>query len=157
MQLEHEVTTGAELEGRTMRWQELGERIVLVHAAITIDDAEWNTYAALTLNRRPVGTLVLVPPGCPGPNADQRRSLSDAVKRAGEPPIAIITHSPLHRHMITAMNWLSGGSMRAFSPDEIDAACEYGGFTGGAKAEALALAGRFTRQLGIAMHFPHLR
>ena len=133
-----------------------GETLVLVHARAAVTDGDWITLCDVIREHRPAGVLVFAPSGCPGPDAGQRRHLTATMERAGGHPVAVLTRVSLHRHIITALNWLGGGSMRAFSPDELDAACSYVGLTSANRSQVLATAERLARGLRVESDFPVL-
>jgi hypothetical protein len=137
----------------SMRTERVGQTMIVVHAAREIDSGEWSAYCQLFKDVRPAGALIFAPPGCPGPNADQRRQTADMLRASGNPPLAVLTHSAFHRHLITALNWLSGGNSRAFYPREIDDACAHARISATSRSQVLGAAARLAREQRVEQEF----
>jgi hypothetical protein len=89
---------------------------------------EWTAHcrghATLTYH----GVLVVADQSCPGPTSRQRAELADAFKaRARVPDVAVVTASSAHRGIVTVMNWLQKGSLKAYPPTRLGEALKYAG------------------------------
>jgi hypothetical protein len=95
--------------------------MLLVHAPEPPTDAEWDAYVDV-LMAQPFDGLVVWTDGV-GPNAGQRKRL---LARLGtrEQLTAVITSSILARGIVTALSWVNV-PIRAFSPNDVDAAIEF--------------------------------
>ena len=144
------------LTGTSLCLTSLGRTLVLVHRPCAIDTNEWQAHIDALLAQRPSGVVVVVPPGCPGPSADQRRRLGSALAGLGDLPIGVLTRSALHRHLITAINWITGGGTRAFAPSHLADAMEYAAVPVEQRATVAAKIAQLAHQMGIATDFPEV-
>jgi hypothetical protein len=103
------------LLGKTLAVYHRAHIGVVVHASVAPSAADW-TAMLHAMDPRTRAILVLVPPGCPGPSAAQRKETADHWLGHGDmPPTAVVTDSRLHRGIITAINWLVGNGVKAYA------------------------------------------
>jgi hypothetical protein len=101
-----------------------GEGLMLVsHTSATPTDAEWAPYFAELVKHDPrtLRSLAFTDGGAPG--GAQRKQLNDFLKGQAS-PAAVVTASGMVRGVVTALSWFNP-QMRAFQPDNVEAALRY--------------------------------
>ena len=122
-----------------------GGLFILLHTHLPPADSEWHPYnqelvrVDQTVGIEKCGTIVFTDGGSPG--GPQRKLVADLLK--GRASIcAVVTANPLVRGAVTALSWFNS-KIKAFPPDQVDAALEYIGVQsheiGLVRREALAL------------------
>ncbi len=107
------------MENRSIQWQTYGRVMLLAHADVAPDEAEWMRYAEDLVARAKQGTIdtLLVFTDGAGPSPRQRKSVIDVPKHFRT---VVITRSAISRGIVTALAWV-GVNIRAFAPSELDA------------------------------------
>lgn len=119
---------------RTVDGVELPELslFLLVHSRCAPSEQDWSRVIerswqpfARALRARGVRPRCLVwTPSGDGPDAKQRRII-DAVNREVQPSVAVVSASRFARGIVTAISWLGHTEIRAFEPDELEAALAF--------------------------------
>lgn len=110
----------------------IGNDIVFAHTERSPTDAEWNQGLDAFRNAPDPRTMrVFVYTAGGAPNAAQRARLN-ALLGGVQPPMAVMSTSPMARAAITAISWFNP-KMKGFSPDEPDRALDHLGVTGEAR------------------------
>ena len=123
---------------RTMRHEVLATTMLCVHGPLAVDDAEWTVWCGDSAAWSYDGVLVVVDRSCPGPNAQQRAELAEHMaKRASSPRTAVVTASAAHRGIVTVLNWLQKGTLKAYPPARLDEALKYAGVAPSARRKLL--------------------
>jgi len=123
---------------RTMRHEVVANTLLIVHGPLAVDDAEWTSYCDESATLSCGGALVVVDRSSPGPNARQRAQLAECIARRGShPQVAVIAASAAHRGIVTVMNWLQKGSVKAYSPARLSEALSYASVAPSARALVL--------------------
>jgi hypothetical protein len=113
---------------RTMEWEYV-ERLrlmVCVQSEAKMSDTDWDAYTGELHALYAAGRLcrIFVFGDGDGPNARQRKKLHHRGLYENHPiNTAVTTHSLIARGVVTAISWFT--DIRAFSPEEIDAAFRY--------------------------------
>jgi hypothetical protein len=105
---------------KTMICRALDGFVTISHSAEAPAEADWNAYCELvrSLGAALRGGMVLVPPTCPGPNASQRKSVTQAWSDAPGARLSVITTSRFHRAIMTALCFFVGDQFRPYGPAE---------------------------------------
>jgi hypothetical protein len=105
---------------QTMIFRELDGFITVSHGALPPANSDWDAWCDLVRELRLSlqGAIVMVPPSCPGPNATQRKSLTEVWPKGAQARNSIITTSQLHRALITAMTFFIGNRFTAYAPSD---------------------------------------
>jgi hypothetical protein len=105
---------------KTMISREVDGFVTISHAPEAPDNSEWASYCELVrkLGSSARGGMVLVPPSCPGPNAMQRKSVTQAWSTARQARLSVVTTSRLHRTIMTALALFVGDQFTAYGPVE---------------------------------------
>ena len=109
----------AENAERTFHWANAGNVRVCVHGIKHPFDKEWHAYVDdLAVNGGALkGVLVYTAGG--GPNAAQRKYLTELWTRRGSMlPVALMSPSTVVRGIVTALNWVLPKPIRTFNPDQ---------------------------------------
>jgi hypothetical protein len=103
---------------------------LLVHTEVPPTDDEWAVnLAAIAEHPMLKGIFVYTMGG--GPNAVQRSLYNSTLEKIGiKPKVSVLSGSAIARGILTAFNWVQGGTMKLFPLDEIGPACDYLGLTG---------------------------
>jgi hypothetical protein len=128
---------------------------LLVHNEVPPDDEEWafNLSAILENKKEIKGIFVYTMGG--GPNAVQRSSYNNALEKAGiKPKVAVLSGSAVVRGILTAFNWVQGGTMRLFPLDGVGPACDYLGLSGLEQTAVSTELQKFKSELGIERVLP---
>lgn len=133
---------------RTILWKEVGETLLIVHAKLQPEPADWAALMQVfpAMGRRMKRVLVFADVNL---SAEQRRQVNEGQKAAGTRAIAVITSSRLARMGVTALSWM-GGVHRAFDPSEVRAALDYLGVSEDDRGVLLSSALQFARELNHA-------
>ena len=130
---------------RTMKWRRVGGTVLIVHARVLPDPAEWSAFIADMWAPVEHG-LVFCEVSL---NGEQRRQVAAAHAVNGTRSVAVITSSLLTRVLIRTLNWMSN-KHRAFAPSEVVAAFDFLGTPDAQRLELLALALEFARELKLS-------
>ncbi|RKG65989.1 STAS/SEC14 domain-containing protein [Corallococcus sp. CA054B] len=115
-------------KGRTLGVAMVGSVLVIAHNALPPAQDEWVHYCDLVGQNITTMSAQLVVAEGHGPNAAQRQQALDQgakVKGATIPPTAVLTRSPLVRGIVTLFNWFTPKAMRAFPPEDLEAAARH--------------------------------
>ncbi|QSQ23063.1 STAS/SEC14 domain-containing protein [Pyxidicoccus parkwayensis] len=115
-------------KGRTLGTAMVGNVLVISHNSQAPAQDEWVHYCNLVGRYISTMSAQLVVAEGPGPNATQRQQALDRGSQAMGaviPPTAVFTRSPLVRGIVTLFNWFTPRSMRAFSPEDVQAAQQH--------------------------------
>ncbi len=102
-----------------------GDLHIVVHGDVSPSDEEWNLYLNVLRAARPRMRRVLVSTTGGAPSPRQRRSLLDAMGEGRPPTTAVVTGSVVARGVVTALAWIKGDFIRAFSPADLDLALSH--------------------------------
>lgn len=111
---------------KTLSFAKCAGAMVVVHTEAAPEPNEWVTYVATlaaVLGANPCTPVLVITEGG-GPDARQRAQLKDAVGAASG-RVAICTHSGIARRMITAIGWITHGTLRGFDHDDLPAAMTF--------------------------------
>ena len=138
---------------KNIRFKNVCGTHVLVHTSDPPTDADWTENMA-GLVQRPSelrGIFVYTMGG--GPNAGQRSIYNVTLERLGmKPKVAVLSGSTVVRGIMTAFNWIQGGTMKLFSLGDLAPACDYLGVSSLFEQRAIeAQVEVFKRELGIGM------
>jgi hypothetical protein len=99
--------------------------LVLVHGDQNPSPSDWKAYESVfRANLGHFDALLVDTPG-PGPNANQRRSISElGINSPVEVKTAVLTPSDLARGIVTALSW-RGNKISAFAPERRDQALRF--------------------------------
>lgn len=130
-----------------LAYERVGDTLVLCHNDKTPADADWNAWIAVSLRNEHRKVLVSSHGG--GPSASQRNRLSQARVESGHPPeqVALLSDSSVLRGILTAIAWLTGNNVKAFSPRELTEALRWLGQPLERQREIEALLARLHRSL----------
>jgi hypothetical protein len=106
----------------------VGDVVIAVHTANPPSDDEWQAYLKMILqagkaqggDMSKIRSLVVTEGG--GPNAAQRRELTDALQKMSrwkDTPAAVVSTSPVVRGIVTVLSWFNL-NIKPFSPDKIE-------------------------------------
>ena len=96
--------------------------------AISDEDWDHNLDQVRKYAKTMRGVLVAGHPESPGINATQRRRGADVWREVGvDPRIAILTDSTFQRGVVTAIAWVTPGTIRAFAVADWRAAATFAG------------------------------
>jgi len=128
----------------------MGRLVVTVHTAEAPSDEDWNEYMSGVDGFLPLeDQRVLVVSAGGGPNAMQRKLMTDALQGA-KVPVAILTNSWLMRGAGIAVRWFNPG-LKIYAPHALESAFEHLRLTSWERIESALLIQRFQRQLDIAV------
>jgi hypothetical protein len=124
------------------------ERVyVTVLCGVPPTDEEWDRWIELILRRKGHDVRVLVEAHDTGPDAKQRKTISDALK--GEDlRAAVMTESTIARGIVTALAWL-GVPQRAFGVNQYAQAANYLELTHAELEQILEVLPRLRRESGL--------
>ena len=108
----------------TMEYVRRGSVLIVVHSSAAPTATEWKRFAEDYRRDRASLTRMYVHTNGGGPSSSQRREIADAM---GDVPLraVVLTDSLVVRGIVTAMSWLKGDFMRAFSQKDSDGAMRY--------------------------------
>jgi hypothetical protein len=113
--------------GTTMCVQQIGDLMLVVHAAAPPDAEEWSRYCdqACTAKAKTGGALktLVISEHDAGPNAGQRVEYKKKVAGTSN-RIAVVTSGSVTRAILTAMSWFNP-NMKAFELDQLQPALDY--------------------------------
>ena len=128
----------ASMVARTMRHEVVDNTVLIVQGPCAPAAEEWSAQCRDCNRLDYGGVLVVVDRDCPGPSSRQRMELAGALRDSGRfPSIAIVTDSPAHRGIITVMNWMQSGTIKAYGPARFAEALKYAGVAPSARAAML--------------------
>jgi len=106
----------------TLAYGRVGQVILYVSALKAPSPSDWAHYMTwLKGTVKPGMSIVsIVYERSPGPNATQRKQITDATS-ACNLRVAVLATSAVVRTMVTAFNWFKEG-YKAFAPEELDSA-----------------------------------
>ena len=107
----------ATMSNKTMISRVVDGVIVVSHNTQAPSASDWNEFCVLA-GSAPRGGVVLVPPSCPGPNAGQRKLVTEAWSKNPDAHVSIITTTRVHRIIITAMAYFAGSQFSAYDPSD---------------------------------------
>jgi len=100
-----------------------GGLMLLVHTSRPPNDAEWGAYYAELVKQDPRRLKSLAFTDGGAPNGAQRKQVNDFL--AGQSSRAcVVTASAMVRGVVSALSWFNA-QMKAFSPQDVDAALRY--------------------------------
>ena len=108
--------------GKNLAWSWVENFYVGVHTANTPFTQEWEAMISEINARKFSGSLIYTEGGAP--SALQRKQLRDTI---GQTPMntAVLTNSSIARTAITALNLFMRNPVRAFPPNDLEAALQY--------------------------------
>ncbi|WP_163999675.1 STAS/SEC14 domain-containing protein [Pyxidicoccus caerfyrddinensis] len=110
-------------KGRTLGVAMVDDVLVIAHDAQPPAQEEWVRYCDLISRYLPTLRAQFVLADGPGPNATQRQqALNRGALGAVIPPTAVLTRSAMVRGIVTLFNWFTPRAMRAFPPEDLQAA-----------------------------------
>jgi hypothetical protein len=127
----------------TMRYQQLGDTMAMVHTADAPTDQEWDEMLDHHRRHRPTRVLVFTDGG--GPTTLQRGRLNDALE-GRVVKTAVVSSSQVVRGIVTALSWFNPG-IRSFSPGEAPRALTYLGVAAGESAPLMQQVLKLSREL----------
>jgi hypothetical protein len=133
---------------RTLKWRRVGTTVLVVHARLLPDPAEWGAFIRDCSEMSGIAARGLVFAEVTL-NAEQRRQIETVHRMTGTYAVAVITSSLLTRVLVTTMNWMRNNH-RAFAPGDVVAAFDYLGVSEPERHELLALALQFARELHLS-------
>jgi hypothetical protein len=134
-----------------MLYEVVGNTLLCIHGPLDVNDEEWVAYCRDSATLSYVGTFAVVDRSGIGPNSRQRAEHSVALaKRTSPPRIAVVTDSKAHRGIVTVMNWMQRGTLKAFSPAQLREALNYAGVAPTARGQIL----RRVHELAIGVSSP---
>src|SRR5262245_10518935 len=97
--------------------------MILVHSTRAPSDPEWNEYFSELRKHDPVKIKNLAFTDGGAPTGSQRRMVNDYLDGRSSQG-AVVTHSPIVRGVVAALNWFNP-EIRAFAPKDLDAALRF--------------------------------
>lgn len=110
-------------------------------------DAEWERWIAMSVERLGRDQRVIVESHNNGPNAAQRKAITDAMRNV-DVRVAVMTDSGVVRGIVTALAWL-GVQQRAFPLHAERQAAIYLGLTSEELEQSLVQLPRLRREVGL--------
>jgi len=135
----------------TMRHEIVANTMLVVSGPWPPAPEEWNARCRDCATLDYGGVLVVVDPACPGPSSRQRMELAEAFKSRGcLTNVAVVTDSPAHRGIVTVMNWMQKGSLKAYGPARFAEALKHAGAAPSARAAIV----RRVHELALQLNAP---
>ncbi|NUP09682.1 MAG: hypothetical protein HOW73_26860 [Polyangiaceae bacterium] len=127
----------------TMRFEQFGDTVAMVHTADAPSDTEWDAMLAFLRTHWPARVLVFTEGG--GPTTLQRGRLNDALGK-DVMSTAVVTSSAVVRGIVTALSWFNPG-IKTFSPDGAAAALRYLGVPAEERHELMRRVSKMSSEL----------
>jgi hypothetical protein len=130
---------------RTMRWKNVGGTLLVVHARLQPDAAEWAAFIEYVADAETRVSRCLVFADI-ALTLEQRRQVAEVTKMARIKAVAVITSSAVARMIVTALSWVRGVH-KAFEPSDVGSALDYLGVPDQDREPLLSSAAQFAREL----------
>jgi hypothetical protein len=126
--------------------------VICVCANAPLRDEDFDAYLEARWVPDARSILIVLPPGCAGPDAAQRRrAAADWRGHVGHRPLTVVISPAVHRCIITALSWLqcNDAYRGAFYCSQFDAALAFAGVEPWVRAHVRRTAADLACRLGV--------